>query len=134
MRIALMILVGAVALLMLPLGVQWVFMPGATAQNAGITLIGPAALSTARGDLGGMFFAGVAMAVIGLVTKNATWLRALALLLGMIALCRVVGFAQEGTSPESIQAFVAEILMTVVLLARAWQQDREHAQRTAEPA
>ncbi len=134
MRIALMVLVGVVALLMLPLGVQWVFMPGTTAQDAGITLIGPVALSTARGDVGGMFLAGAAMAIIGLVTRNATWLRALALLLAMIALCRLVGFVQEGTAPESIQAFVAEILMTTVLLARAWQQDREHAQRKVGPA
>jgi hypothetical protein len=124
MRIALTVLVGLVALLMLPLGVQWMFSPGETAEGFGITLIGQDALSTARGDLGGMFLAGAAMAVIGLVTGNATWLRALALLLGMIALGRVVGFAQEGMGPEGTRAFVAEILMCAVLLARVWHQSR----------
>lgn len=123
MRIALTVLVALIALLMLGLGVQWVFAPAATAQDFGITLIGPAALSTARGDLGGMFFAGAAMAVLSLVTKRATWSHALALLLGTIALARLVGFASEGTSPQALQALGAEVVMVAVLLLHARQQN-----------
>lgn len=134
MRVALDILVGVVGLLMLVLGVQWLTDPVAMAEPLGITLQGADAFSTARGDVAGMFIGGALMALLGLLTRNSTWLLALALLLALIAAGRVVGFFLDGPATPSIQAFIAELLMAAVLVLKATQAPAPGATETVPDA
>ena len=124
MRLALNILVVVVGLLMLVLGVQWLTDPATAAARLGIALQGSDALSTARGDIAGMFIGGALMALLGLLTRNNVWLLALALLLALIAAGRVVGFFMDGAATPSVQAFFAELVMAAVLVLRATQKQQ----------
>lgn len=119
MAMALKGLVGLTGLLLAVMGVRWMFAPVATADELGITLDGVAALNTARGDLGGMFIAGAALCAIGLRTGVGQWLQAVAVLIGCVALGRVVGMATDGFSTSSLTPFIVELLMVSVLLAAA---------------
>lgn len=119
MQRALDLAVVLVALMLLALGAQWLFTPADFAESMGITLIGDEALSTARGDIGGMFLAGTLLALLGLWRRNAHLLRALALLLGCIALGRCIGFGLDGIAQPSLIAFAAELIMVAILLAKA---------------
>ena len=130
MRVVLTILVGVVGLLMLVLGVQWLTDPVATAARLGITLQGADALSTARGDIAGMFIGGALMALLGLLTRNSAWLLALALMLALIAAGRVVGFFMDGPAAPSVQAFFAELVMAAVLVLKATQAPAAGAAET----
>ncbi len=119
MSIALRILVGVVAALFAMLGARWMLAPTTIAAEQAMTLASPVALNTARGDIGGLFVGGALLCVLGLVRKQGHWLQAAAVLVGCVAVGRVLGMALDGFAPESGSAFAVELVIVAVLLLAA---------------
>ena len=101
-------LVALIGLVLALLGVRWVFAPEGAAAEQGLGLGGVVALSTARGDVGGLFLGGALLCAIGLVRGDGRWLQAAALLLGCVAAGRTVGVVADGWAPEVGTAIAVE--------------------------
>lgn len=112
-------LVAVIAALLGVLGLRWMFAPASAAAEVGIGLGDAVALNTARGDLGGLFIAGALLCGVGLARGNAGFLEAAALVLGCVAVGRVVGVVVDGFSPAALVAIVVELVMLSVLLLTA---------------
>ena len=119
MLLALKILTGLTGLLFALLGLQWMTDPAAAAADGGMALTSLLGYSNARGDMGGLFLGGTALTVLGLVTRNSTWLNALAIVIGLIAAGRVVSLAFDGVTNEAFTPLAFEVVMVAVLVLTA---------------
>jgi hypothetical protein len=72
------------------MGLRWATDPGGAAAGLGMTLLDGVGRSSQIGDGGGLFLSMGVMILIGLVTSNRTWFFAPALVLGLIAVLRVL--------------------------------------------
>ena len=116
MKIALKIVVGLIALMLGVLGMSAVIDPAAAATQFGLTPDGIVGLSTLRSDLGGMFVTSAVLLILGLVRGQTLWFLAVALLMGVIALARAIGFVIDGYDPSLLAPFLSEIVFVVVLV------------------
>ena len=119
MTIALKGTVGLIALLMGILGLRWMFAPAGIATEFGLEVAGTLGLNTARGDLGGMFIAASAMCVLWLRSGDGRWLQAVAILIGCIAVGRLVGIVLDGFAIPSLAPMLLEFAIVAVLLRAA---------------
>ncbi len=115
MKIALKIVVGVISLLLLFLGLGAVIEPSVSATQFGLTPNGIVGLSTLRSDIGGMFVTGGVLLALGLVRGQTLWFLAVALLMGFIALGRLVGFVVEVFDKRLLMQFIFELVFVVVL-------------------
>ncbi len=116
MKIALKIVVGVISLLLLFLGLGAVIEPSVSATQFGLTPNGIVGLSTLRSDMGGMFVTGGVLLALGLVRGQTLWFLAVALLMGFIALGRLVGFVVDGFDQRLLMPFIFELVFVVVLV------------------
>ena len=117
MDMTLKIIVGLIALLLLFMGANLMFAPVSGAEGFSITAVGADGLNTIRGDLGGMFLAGGALLVLGLVQGRSEWFLAVAVLMAFIATGRLVGFVMDGgPGAQPLQGFIGELIITAVLV------------------
>jgi hypothetical protein len=119
MKIGLKIGVGLIGALFAMLGARWMLAPAGIDAEQAMTLGSPVALNTARGDVGGLFIGGALLGVLGLVGSDVRYFRARAVMVGSVALGRVVGMTLDGFARESGVAFVAELVIVTVLLLAA---------------
>ncbi len=116
MKIALKIVVGVISLLLLFLGLGAMIEPSVTATQFGLTPNGIVGLSTLRSDLGGMFITGGVLLALGIVRGQTLWFLAVAMLMGLIALGRLVGFVVDGFDQRLLMPFIFELVFVVVLV------------------
>lgn len=116
MELTLQVFVGLAALMLAGLGTMSMFAPRRMVNNFAIEPIGTAGLSTIRSVIGGLFLASVAMLAIGLVTGQTLGFLAVAILLGVVALGRVVGIVTDGFDKAVMPPLVAELVIIAVLL------------------
>ncbi|MCZ6853925.1 MAG: DUF4345 family protein [Gammaproteobacteria bacterium] len=116
MKIALKIIVGLVALLLLFMGLSTMIDPSGMAAQFGVTPEGIVGLSTLRGDVGGMFITGGVLLALGILRGQTLWFLAVALLMGLIALGRLVGFVLDGVEQSVLVAFIVEIVLVVLFV------------------
>ncbi|GEM_PF-5189697 len=57
------------------------------------------------------------MVVLGLVRENATWLHAVAVMMGVVSVGRLVGIVADGSGQVAIQARVLELVIAGVMVA-----------------
>ena len=131
MSIALRVLVGVVAALFAMLGARWMFAPASIAAEQAMSLGSPLAFNTARGDIGGLFVGGTLLCLVGLVRRQGQWLQAVAVVVGCVAIGRVVGMTVDGFDPESATAFAVELVIIAVLLLTARLEAKRAAGRDA---
>jgi hypothetical protein len=108
-------LVVLIVLLFLSMGANFVFNPVAAGGGIGLEALDVNGMSSLRGDMGGLFLGTAALLIYGLVRRHEGAFLAVALYMGAIALCRIVGFVQEGTSEAALTAFGVEIVIVVLL-------------------
>jgi hypothetical protein len=113
------VVLGSMALFFFAWGLRFVFTPDTMAADFFVAPVGTGGLSTIRGDLGGAFLAVAAFIALGLRRGATHWLHAGAILLGLIAAGRAVGFVFDGVTESALAAFVAEIVFTALLLIGA---------------
>lgn len=117
MELALKVIVGLFALLFLFMGVGFMFDPGSNAAGLGLTPLGEHGLNTLRGDLGGLFIGSTLLLALGVLQRKGEWLLAVAVLMVVIAMGRLVGFVLDGNPTQAtLVAFGFEIVIAIVLV------------------
>ena len=111
------VLVGLICLALSGLGVMSMFAPKKMVKNFAIEPQGSAGLNTIRGVIGGLFIAGLAMLIAGLVTGETLWFLAVAIVLGVVALGRTVGILLDGFEKSVAPPLVLEMVMVAILVA-----------------
>jgi len=117
MQMTLKIVIGLMALLMALMGLNAMFNPVAAAPQFGVTPEGIIGLSTLRGDVGGMFITTAVLLAVGLWRRQTAFFLAVAILMGLIAFGRLVGFAMDGVEQAVVVPFVVELVFVAVLVA-----------------
>lgn len=114
MDLAIKILLGVLCLPLVALGIRSMFKPTGMLDDLAVQANGSAGLNTVRGVVGGLFLASAAMIVLGLATEQTVWLLAVALLMGVAAIGRVVGIAADGYDKAVLRPLVAEVVISAV--------------------
>lgn len=117
MQMTLKILVGLIALLTAFMGLNAMFNPADAAAQFAVTPEGIVGLSTLRGDLGGMFVTSTVLLALGLWRGQTAFFLAVAILMGLIAFGRLVGFTMDGVEQTVVVPFVLELIFVAVLVA-----------------
>ena len=116
MTTALEILVGLATLMLLGLGTMSMFAPRKMLGNFALQPEGIAGLSTIRSVMGGLFLASVAMLAFGLVGGHSDAFLPVAMLMGMVALGRLVSLLTDGFDKAVLPPLFVELLIIAVLL------------------
>jgi hypothetical protein len=111
--IAVLALIG---LLFLGLGLNFMFNPVSMAAGFGLVAEDVSGLNSIRGDFGGLFLAMSMMVAVGLASGQRLWFLAVAVLLGCIALGRLLGFVLDGFAGNNVPAFLLELVLALILL------------------
>lgn len=110
------ILIGLVAVPLAALGIRSMFLPANMGAAVGLTPDGIPGLSEIRSVLGGLFLASVAMIVVGLATDETTWFLAVAIILGVAAIGRLVSLVADGFVKDVVPPLAIEIVLAAVLV------------------
>jgi hypothetical protein len=112
----LQVLVGLMALLFLGLALNFLFNPLGGAAQFAVQPEGILGLNSIRGDFGGLFLGGAILLIVGLLRREGAWLLAVAVLMGSIALGRLLGFVLDGFAGNNLPAFILEVVFVAVLV------------------
>ncbi|MBO9449850.1 DUF4345 family protein [Tropicibacter sp. R16_0] len=115
METTLNVLVILATLMLSGLGIMSMFAPRRMVANFAIEPVGTAGLSTIRSVIGGLFLASVALLVIGLTTGQTLGYVAVAILMGVVAIGRIVGLLADGFDKAVLPPLVAELVIIAVL-------------------
>lgn len=116
MEIVIQSLVGLAALMLTGLGVMSMFAPRKMVGNFAIEPIGTAGLSTIRSVIGGLFLSSVALLAVGLLQGQTILFVAVASILGIVAIGRIVGIVTDGFDKAVVPPLLVEIVMVTILL------------------
>ncbi len=109
---------GLLGIMLLGIGLFWLFVPAIAAPLIGMEVQQGIAASSQIGDLGAFFIVAGAFALLGLGTGNATLLYTPAALVGVAAMLRIVAWAAHGAE-FAAQMIVLELVMCrLFLMAR----------------
>ncbi|WP_170546859.1 DUF4345 family protein [Ruegeria arenilitoris] len=121
METTLNVLVLLVTLMLTGLGIMSMFAPRRMVANFAIEPVGTVGLSTIRSVIGGLFLASVALLVIGLMTGQTLGYVAVAILMGVVALGRIVGILADGFDKAVLPPLVVELVIIAVLITTYYQ-------------
>ncbi len=121
---ALRVITAGIGIWLLVIGLGWMFAPGDLSAQFAVTLNGVQGMNTGRGDLGGMFLAGGALCLLGIRQhpSSAGLLYAFAILMGAVALGRIVGFVLDGPQLLTVVPFLVELVFIVITCLLAGKQ------------
>ncbi|UAB88183.1 DUF4345 family protein [Ruegeria sp. SCSIO 43209] len=103
------------------LGIMSMFAPRRMVANFAIEPVGTAGLSTIRSVIGGLFLASVTLLVIGLTTGQTLGFVAVAILMAVVAVGRIVGILADGFDKAVLPPLVVELVIIAVLLSAYYQ-------------
>ena len=115
MKLPLKIVVGLLAIPLLVGGAKAMFDPTALIDRIGVAPSGVVGLSTIRGALGGLLMGSGAMILTGLIRKNTEWFLAVALLMTVATIGRLVGLGLDGVDPGAVTPAVVEAVIVAVM-------------------
>jgi len=118
------VIVAVPAILFLVIGLRWLLAPAGVAGEFGMPLLDGLGRSTQIGDLAAFFIGAGAMMLLGVLTRNRTWLLAPALLLSLTAVFRALAWALHDASFAATQIAVEVVVAGLLVYAAA---------KTAEP-
>ena len=117
-------LVGLSCLFLVGLGARTMFVPRSMFGIFAVKPEGPAGLNTIRGFLGGLFIGSSIVLATGLATGNKTFFLAVATVMGVVVIGRLVGIAVDGFNKKVVFPLVAEMAMVTVFLVAHTQLGR----------
>ena len=100
------------------MGLRWVVDPAGAAASVGMPLLEGVGLSTQIGDIGSFFLGAGIMILLGVVTLQRTWFYCAALLIGVVAVFRVLAWALHSAALTT-EFIGVEIVITALLLFAA---------------
>ena len=113
--------VATAALVFAVVGLGFWVAPVETAAGLGLESSGPAGLVALRADLGGLFLGMALLCGAGLWTARRAWMTGAAVLLGIIAFGRLIGWAANGAADGGVLSLAVELVAIggIVLATRA---------------
>ena len=112
------VVVALLAALLISIGVRWLVDPAGAAEGLGMVLLDGAGRASQIGD-GGSFFLGTGtMMLVGVITRRPPLLVAGGVMIGAVALFRVLAWAVHGAA-FTAEPIVIEVLTLVTALAAA---------------
>lgn len=105
-------------LLFLAIGVMWLVAPAGAAGALGATLLEGTGLATQIGDSASFFVCSGLFMLYGAYARNASYLMAGALLIGLVAPARLIAWQVHGAA-LTLQPIVAELITFAVVFAAA---------------
>jgi hypothetical protein len=129
MVVTLKIVVGLIGLYLIAIAGMWMLMPETVSVQFGITLNGVQGLSTGRGDIGGMFLATGILCLLGLRShaSASVFLYSGSIILGAIALGRLIGFVADELVAMTVVPFVVELGFVVAMCGLAYLYGRRNS-------
>jgi len=109
-------LVGLSCLFLVGLGAKTMFMPKSMFGILAVESDGAAGLNTIRGFLGGLFIGSSIVLFTGLATGNKTFFLAVAMVMGVVVIGRLVGIALDGFDKKVAFPLVAEMVMVTIFV------------------
>ncbi|UTW59950.1 DUF4345 family protein [Kordiimonas sp. SCSIO 12603] len=110
------IFIGIATLMLFGLGMTSMFAPKKMLKNFAVEPVGIMGLNTIRGVIGGLFLGSVSMLVLGYMQEQTMWYLAVAILLGAVAIGRLVGLVFDGFDKAAIPPLIVELVMVGVLV------------------
>lgn len=117
MLIVLKVLLGIISLVLLFLGLNWMFKPKKIMAEHHIDASSATGLNYLRGDIGGILMTGFIFIVMFLYQGSEYWLYPSVILICMVILGRIMSLIVDGKSIKGIQAISVEVLIIVLLFA-----------------
>ncbi len=117
MNVLLQILVGLATVMLLGLGTMSMFAPRRMLKNFALEPIGVAGLSTVRSVVGGLFLTSVLLLGYGVASGQTEGFLVVALLMGVVAVGRVVGLIADGFDKAVIPPLIVELVIIAVLVS-----------------
>ena len=114
-------LVGLSCLFLVGLGARTMFAPKSMVEILAVEPEGPAGLNTMRGFLGGLFIGSSIVLATGLATGNTTFFLAVATVMGVVVVGRLVGIAVDGFDRRAVFPLVAEVVMVTIFIVASAQ-------------
>jgi hypothetical protein len=124
MNKVLRVLIVLFATLFLVLGLRWLVDPAGAAAELGMTLMDGIGRSSQIGDVGALFIGGGIMMLYALVSGNRAWFYAPALVMGLVAVLRVLAWLVQDAALAP-QMIAVEVVVTLLLLFAAPRLSRE---------
>jgi len=109
-------LVALSCLFLAGLGTRTMFVPRSMVNILAVEPETPAGLNTVRGFLGGLFIGSSIVLATGLVTGNRTFFLAVAMIMSVVIVGRLVGIAVDGFDKKVIVPLVAEMVMVTIFV------------------
>ena len=109
-------LVGLSCLFLAGLGARTMFAPKSMVGILAVEPDGPAGLNTMRGFLGGLFVGSSIALATGLATGNTTFFLAVATVMSVVVVGRLVGIAVDGFDGKVVFPLVAELVMVMIFV------------------
>jgi len=108
-------LVALVCLFTFGLGIMSMFAPSVMVKNFSLEPDGIAGLSAIRSVMGGLFLSSLSMLLLGLTTNETIWFLAVAIIMGVVALGRMVGIVFDGFTGKILPPLIVELAIVAVL-------------------
>ena len=112
------IIVGLVGGLFIIMGLSWLVDPTGAAKNLGMPLLEGLGRSSQIADCGAFFTTGGSMVLIGIITRNRTWLYAPSMMLFCAAVFRILAWLIQGAA-FAAPLIAVEVVLTALLLFAA---------------
>ena len=109
-------LVGLSCLFLAGLGTRTMFAPKSMVGTIAVEPEGPAGLNTIRGFLGGLFVGSSIVLATGLATGDTTFFLAVATVMSVVIVGRLVGIAVDGFDRKVVFPLVAELVMVAIFI------------------
>lgn len=112
------VIVGLVGGLFVIMGLSWLVDPAGAAKNLGMPLLEGLGRSSQIADCGAFFTTGGSMVLIGIITRQRTWLYAPSMMLCCAAVFRILAWLVHGAAFATPQIAV-EVVLTALLMFAA---------------
>ena len=115
------ILVGLAGLMLFGLGATSMFAPKKMLKNFAVEPLGNPGLNTVRANIGGSFLGAVSMLILGYLQSQTLWYLAVAILVGVVAVGRIVGIMFDGFDKAVVPPLVVELAMIAIFVTAYFQ-------------
>ena len=115
MILALKILCGLFAVLMLMFGVRWWFDFGGIAAEWQVEALNGLGVNNLTADMGALFFGTAILIALGLRAERSQWLLSAAVLMLVAAAGRLLDYASNGYDAGALTALIVEVVSAGVL-------------------
>ncbi|MEM9748475.1 MAG: hypothetical protein AAF945_17405 [Actinomycetota bacterium] len=119
METTMQIIAAVLAVPLAALGLRSLLLPAQMAAAVGLSPVGVPGLGEVRSVLGGLLAGSAALIAVGVFTTEPVWFLAVAVLMGVAIVGRLISLAVDGVERSVVPPLVIEIVVAAVMVATA---------------